>query len=326
MSKNIKKSLPLGGILAGLGAAFVLAAPSAAFSQMYCPVDFDVTSSGTLGTLQITANYAAASALGDIVSCTIVPAGTTDQNLSSAGNFATLGYVDLTGFSSPGAFASCVFRTTGDTAPVAGNFSINIDDSTDAAVPPNTVAATVTATVGACVPAGSCSSTPETGCKVSTTAGKSKISFKDNADNTKDQGQFGWKAGAATDVSEFSDPTTAGETWSWCTYNQGVLVGGYDVPSGTGWAASGTTGFSFKGDVNGVAGIKVKAGEAGKASVSVKAKSKAGNFSSPVLPLTTGPVVSQLVIDNGMTTSCYQITGGTPKKNDAASYSAAGNP
>jgi len=312
--------------IAGLGTAFVIAAPSAALAQgMLCPVSFNVTSSQTLGALQITTDYASASLLGDIVECTVEQTGASDVLLDGAGNAATVGYADTTGFTGPALFATCLFKTVGESAPVAGDFLIGIDDATDNDVPPNDVTPTVTATVGACVPSGSCEYTPETGCKLPTVSGKAKLAFKNSADDAKDSGSFSWKSGAATLASEFSDPTTAGETWSWCTYTGGKLVRGSDIPSGTGWAAAGTTGFGFKGDVEGVAQVKVKAGEAGKASVSVKAKSKAGNFSSPTLPL-AGPTVMQLVIDNGMTKTCFQSTAGTPKKNDAASFSATGNP
>lgn len=311
----------------GLSAAFAIAAPSAALAAqaMLCPVSFNVTSSQTIGALQITTDYASASALGDIVECTVEQAGSSDVLLDANDNTATVGYADTTGFTGPATFVNCLFKTVGSTAPVAGDFLLNLDDATDNAVPPNDISPTVVASVGACVPAGSCEYTPETGCRLPVATGKSKLAFKDSADNAKDSGSFSWKSGAATDVADFSDPTTAGETWSWCTYDGGVLVRGSDIPSGSGWAASGSTGFGFKGDVEGVAQVKVKAGEAGKASVSVKAKSKAGNFASPALPL-DGPTVMQLVIDNGVTKTCFQSTAGTPKKNDAASFSAAGNP
>jgi hypothetical protein len=313
--------------IGGLGVAFVLAGPSAALAQgMLCPVLFQVTSSETLGALQITADYATAAALGDMVSCSVLPSGASDTLLDAAGNKTTIGYANDTGFSGPAGFASCLFKTVGDTAPVAGDFAVAIDDAADTDVPPNTETPTVVASVGTCVPSGSCEYTPLSGCKVPTTVGKAKFLFKNNADDTKDQAQFQWKFGAATMVSEFSDPVTAGKTWSWCTYLNGTLVHGSDVASGIlGWKATGTTGFMFKGDVEGVSQIKVKAGVDGKAQALVKAKSKVGNFSSPTLPL-TGAVVGQLVIDNGMTTTCFQSTAGTPKKNDALQFQAAGNP
>lgn len=314
-------------VVLGLAVAGVLAVPAAALAQaMLCPVQFQVTSSETLGALQITTDYASASALGDLVQCSFLQSGATDAQIDAIDNTATLGYANATGFTGPATFASCLFRTVGDTAPVSGDFLVNIDDATDTDAPANDVSPTVTATVGACVPSGSCAYTPETGCKLPTVAGKSKLLFKNNADNTKDQAQFQWKSGAATLVTEFADPLTAGETWSWCTYDNGVLVHGSDVAAGAvGWAATGTTGFQFKGDVEGVSQIKAKAGVDGKAQILVKAKSKLGNFVSPTLPFAT-PTVGQLVIDDGVTSVCFQTTAGVPKKNDAVMFQAAGNP
>lgn len=178
-------------ILGCLAAAYVLTVPVGAFAQgMLCPVQFQVTSSEVLGALQITTDYASASALGDIVSCSFQQSGATDVLIDATGNTATLGYADATGFTGPAAFASCLFKTVASTAPLSGDFLVNIDDATDTDVPANDESPVVTATVGSCVPSGSCSYTPETGCKLPTVVGKSKLLFKDNADNTKDQAQF----------------------------------------------------------------------------------------------------------------------------------------
>ena len=50
---------------------------------------------------------------------------------------------------------------------------------------------------------------------------------------------------------------------------------------------------------------------------------KVGNFHAP-LPLTT-PVVTQIVVD-GVSTTCFQSTAGTPDKNTEAAFGAKGNP
>lgn len=303
-----------------LGAAFVLAAPSMALAQgKLCPVEIAVTSGDTVGALQLTVDYAALTAVGDITDCTILPSGLTDVVPNPAGDSTGLGYADTTGFTGPASFATCYFKVNNDADPdpVPGDFSVIVDDASDNDVPPNPITPTVgVASVGACVPSGSCSFTPETGCKTPFTAGKSQVQVKNNADDTKDQGKFQWKAGSATDISEFADPTTAGETYSWCLYDNGELISGVDVPSGSGWAAAGSTGFQFKGDTNGVAKIKVKAGVDGKAQIQVQAKSKLGNYSAPA-PAFTGPVVSQVVIDDGVAPVCYQATFTAPKVNDS---------
>jgi hypothetical protein len=159
-------------------------------------------------------------------------------------------------------------------------------------------------------------------------AGKSKLQLKNNtkdlADNSKDSGQFQWKKGDATTVGEFMDPVGGAATYSWCVYQNGVLAFGQDVPAGAGWSPSGATGFQFAGDVGGVAQIKMKAGDAGKAQVQVKAKSKVGNFSSPPLPLAT-PVTSQLVIDDGVVTPvCFSTAFTAPTKNDEKQFNSKG--
>jgi cysteine-rich repeat protein len=296
--------------------------------------------------------------------CTIVPAGISDVDVDQSTDDLGIGWASTSAFNGPGVFATCAFIVPDDasTDPVAGDFPISINDASTASAPPAPANPTMVAAVTGCVAStpeclngiledgeecddgnadggdgcgptcastGSCSSEPLAGCKVPTVIEKSKLSFKNDASDlssdVKDQGQYQWKSGAATDVSEFEDPTTAGETWSWCVYDDGVVVKGVDVPSGAGWAAAGTTGFQFKGDVGGVAQIKLKAGVSGKASVAVKAKSKLGNFHAPLPLSASGTIVSQLVKE-GLSTACFQSTAGTPSKNDASSFGAKGNP
>lgn len=319
-----------GKLLVGLGAALVLAGPSTALAQgKLCPVTFSVSSNETIGALQITTDYSSATALGDLTSCTIAQAGTVDSLVDELGDSATMGYADTTGFTGPDLFATCYFKVTdeNDPAPVAGDFLVNVDDASDTDVPPNPISPAIDVAVLDCVPSGSCPFEPSTGCRTPFVTGKSQLQLKDNADNSKDKGKFQWKAGSATTLLDFNDPLTAGETYSWCLYDDGALVRGSDVPSagtcGTKpcWKATGTKGFQFKGDkeINGVAQIKLKEGVDGKAQVQVKAQSKLGNFVSPTLPLSTN-VVSQLVIDDGVAPLCFEATFTAPKKNDAAQY------
>jgi hypothetical protein len=319
--------------LAGLSAAFLLAAPSAALAQnRACSVAFSVTNATNLRSFQFNVDYENASDVGEFVSpgeCTFATAGLGAVFVDQASNNADVGWTNSApdpAFAGPGLFATCRFDVPSPASaePAPADFVVAVEDAFSApdvpAVPTPTVGVAVS-----CVEAGSCPSTPMTGCSLSTATGKSKLSFKDNADNTKDQGQYQWKSGAATLLTAFADPTTAGETYSWCVYSNGVLVRGSDVPSGGTcdgkpcWKAAGTTGYQFKGDVEGISQIKLKAGEAGKASVAVKGKSKLGNFSSPDLPLSPN-VVSQLIVDNGVTPVCFQSTFTAPSKNDDASY------
>ena len=48
-------------------------------------------------------------------------------------------------------------------------------------------------------------------------------------------------------------------------------------------------------------------------------------FQSPALPL-SGSVLEQVVVRDGMTSTCFQSTAGTPSKNDASAFGALGNP
>lgn len=298
--------------------------------------------------------------------CVFAPAGISDTSVEAPSDQLTMGWTDTTPFNGPALFATCQFviPDDADADPLPGNFVVTIEDATDADVPPNPVSPTIAVAVVDCIPTvpvclngvleegeqcddgnaeggdgcgptcantGLCSAAPLSACKLSTASGKSKILFKDDrkppTSNAKDQGQYQWKSGEATLLEEFDDAVAGSSTYSWCVYDNGVVVRGSDVPAGGTcggkpcWKAAGTKGFIFKGDVEGVASIKLKAGDAGKASVAVKAKSKAGTFASPGLAL-AGPVVAQLVIDDGVTATCFESTFTSPTKNTDSLYSA----
>lgn len=189
-----------------------------------------------------------------------------------------------------------------------------------------------------CTLQGNCTDAPIAGCKVSAAALKSKLQLKDNTadplDNAKDSGQYQWKNGAVTTVGELKDPVnTVGVDYRLCIYDGDGLVAAHEVPSqGTCdgkpcWKASGSTGFQYgnkNGLVDGISQVKLKAGDAGKSSVSVKLKSKTGAFASPPLPLTEPTVKAQLVIDDGVTPVCFETTLQTATKNEPKQYSAKG--
>lgn len=300
--------------------------------------------------------------------CDFVPAGITDSHTDADNHLLGVGWADTVGFTGPASFVSCRFilPDAADATPLSSDFLVTVVDASDTNIPPAPVSPTVSAAVGSCAEiasdcanglleqgeqcddgnllggdgcgptcasTGSCAAEPLAGCKGTIAAGKSKILLKDDTKNpgssVNDQGQYQWKAGVATDVSEFSDPVGGSAVYSWCVYENDVVVRGSDVPAGgtcSGkpcWTASGTTGFGFKGDIDGVSQIKMKAGAAGKSSVQVKAKSKAGGFAAPALPLTT-PVLSQFVVDNGVTPVCFETEFSTVKKSDEKQFSAVG--
>jgi hypothetical protein len=186
-----------------------------------------------------------------------------------------------------------------------------------------------------CTLAGNCSDTPVLGCKVSAATGKSKIQLKSDDDNTKDGGQYQWAKGAETMLAEFSDPVnTAAIAYRLCVYDGDGLVAAKEVPSqGTCdgkpcWKASGTKGFQYKsktGVSDGIVGIKLASGAAGKSQVKVQLKGKGGNFVAPPLPLTEPGVIAQLIIDDGQPSPvCFQTTFPAAAKNDEKQFSAKG--
>ncbi|MCW5891397.1 MAG: hypothetical protein KIT14_12720 [bacterium] len=168
---------------------------------------------------------------------------------------------------------------------------------------------------------GDCVAAPRLLCATPIEAGKAQLSIKDKPDPAKDQLQWKWLKGAATPLASFGNPV-ASTSYALCVFDQSggtpsVVFRG-DVPAGGTcgtkpcWAATGTKGFKFAsktGNADGVIGLTLTAGVAGKAKIQFKAKG--ANLSSimpaPPLPL---PLLVQLQADNG---TCFE-----------AAYSAAG--
>jgi hypothetical protein len=184
-----------------------------------------------------------------------------------------------------------------------------------------TTTTTLSTTTTSTIPAG-CSASPKSTCRAAA-AGGSKVTIKDRTPDTADQVSWKWK-GQATALGDFGDPlhTTGYEL---CIY-QGVTPkpaarapAGDTCGSKPCWKALGTKGFAYKdGDLtpNGLLKVTLKAGDTGKAQVSVKGKG--ANLPDGVLPLTT-PVTVQLQATTGQ---CWTATFGTAQSSDSGQFKA----
>jgi hypothetical protein len=217
-----------------------------------------------------------------------------------------------------------------DVEPVCGNFAPEIGEACDEGGDGDT------GCTSHCTPSGDCTDLPLAGCRTGA-AGRSKIQLRNDtknvADNKKDQGRYDLKSGAATDLEEFGDPVAGTPSYHWCVYDDEGLVLGAEVPGGGTcdgkpcWKKAGSTKFRYKsktGDADGIAQLKLTAGVDGKASIGLKGKSKLGNFVAPHLMPLDGTVVSQLVVENGVDSLCFETTFPTAGKNDDKQYSAKG--
>jgi hypothetical protein len=151
---------------------------------------------------------------------------------------------------------------------------------------------------------------------------------KDNADDTKDQIKWKLSKGDAVTLGEFLDPVNGSAVHHLCIYDgsgatqpllEAIVPSGGTCNGTACWKPAGTIGFKYKNKAatpNGITDEKLKSGIAGKSQVQVKAKGVL--IAMPTLPLTT-PVTVQLVITDGITTSCWQtsfpsFTANTPQQ------------
>lgn len=214
---------------------------------------------------------------------------------------------------------------TAATGRASGNHDLISWTYSDQFVPPTTTTTTLPPLCGA-APDSAAS------CK-GAAVGKSLLQIRDTADDTKDQVKWKWK-GAATTVGEFLDPVgSAAGRHGLCVYDASTSpqpLGEAEVAAqgtcGTAscWKATGATGFKYKnkaGNADGVTDEKLKAGSAGAARV--QAKLKGTNVDTPAPPLTL-PVTVQLVIDDGVTHTCWQTVYTVSTANEPGRFTAKG--
>ena len=161
----------------------------------------------------------------------------------------------------------------------------------------------------------------------------SAVQLKNNADKHKDLLKWKWAKGATTAVGDFGDPVGGSASYHLCVYDaSGKAQPLMDVPVAPGgicgtapcWKAVKTTGFAYKnkaGTPLGITTVALKAGAAGKASISMKGK-------GVLLPTTalglSMPVTVQLVIADGVTNTCWQTTYTAATRNTATQFGAKG--
>ena len=135
-------------------------------------------------------------------------------------------------------------------------------------------------------------------------------------------------------VDEFRDPVNDGvATHRVCIYDgsgQDQPLAQAEIPpmSTCGavpcWKAAGTKGFKYRnpiGTPDGVTVARLRAGDAGKTKLQVKARGL--HLSTPSLPLSL-PVTVQYVVTDGTTTTCFENVFTQALKNESDLFKAKG--
>lgn len=175
-----------------------------------------------------------------------------------------------------------------------------------------------------------CAAMPLIGCRDGDD-GKSKIIVKRRADADRDEIKWKLGRGKATDVSEFSNPNTAGTDIAFCLYDANggptlivaqAIDGASSCDGAPCWRGT-SRGFSFKNDglATGLQKIKLQAGTDGKTKIDVKGKGAQLGLAS--LPLVT-PVIAQLVVDEAGTQRCWETAFTIAEKSTDALFKAKG--
>lgn len=174
-----------------------------------------------------------------------------------------------------------------------------------------------------------CAETPAAGCRA---PGRSVAVLLDRDGTARDRFVWRWLRGEATDVADFADALDGAAKYHTCLYDAsaspqprldaGATAGG-SCGTAPCWKPIGTKGYRYRdkaGTSDGLSLARLVSGPAGKSRVIVKA---AGDqLALPSLPLTL-PVIVQLLVDDGVTTECWQTTfSEPPKKNDPSRFRA----
>jgi CSLREA domain-containing protein len=151
----------------------------------------------------------------------------------------------------------------------------------------------------------------------------SKISLKDvSPDAGKDKLKWSYKGGTVDlTQAQLGDPTS-GTVYALCLYYDATLQAAMRLTDPAKWSAVGTTGYKYKdptGAAGGITAAVLKAGVAGKTSVSFGGKGD--NLPDP-LPMTPVPPVVTVVARNSSTTTCFSAVYSAAKKNEQSLFQA----
>jgi hypothetical protein len=176
-----------------------------------------------------------------------------------------------------------------------------------------------------------CPMAPAAGCQPAL-GGKAKLTLKASSDAAKQTQRlaWGWVSSAAVPEIDFEDPVTGPNEYAFCLYDQRGRSFDASAPAGgvcgrkPCWKRT-SSGFVYSDPLLGPGGLQtilLKAGlAAGKAKITVKGKG--GNLRLPPLPLVL-PVRAQIL--RALTSSCWEATFSTSKRNTAEVFTARSDP
>jgi hypothetical protein len=178
-----------------------------------------------------------------------------------------------------------------------------------------------------------CAPAPLNGCRVPTVIRRSLLSIKDRTPDTRDQLTWKWLTGEETALDDFGDPTLT-ESFALCLYDESGLPELHakaEVPPGgvcddrPCWRSAGSTSFKYTdraGTPNGITKLLLKAGDAGRARVILKAKGDPLPAIELPLPL---PLRVQLQSTSGDCWEALYDAGGVTV-NDGTNFSGRAGP
>lgn len=177
-------------------------------------------------------------------------------------------------------------------------------------------------TVDQCDGSGGCTGSAPTACK---SAEKSLLLLKSDPGGDRDKVVFRWSRGEQTDLAELADPLTTAD-YSLCLYTGPAVAPLTDLTApagGSSWQALSDNGYKYRdksGAADGITKLTLKAGAAGEAKATLRAKGAAAPpFAFGFLPL---PVTAQLI--NGDNGTCFEAVydAADIKKNDGGKFKA----